>query len=123
MSRYTREHYEDVARLLHAAREKFSGTGGTGEALGAIRTLAHDFANLFAADNPPTCSKCGVLCATQQAVNYCADDAFAGRNHVWDGGFSRTDFLAACGLEPARPYSTSMFRPVGEPGTGRTTGA
>ncbi len=63
-----------------------------------VEDIARDFADLFAADNPPTCTKCGVLCATQQAANYCADDAFEGENHKWAGGFDREQFLAACGL-------------------------
>ncbi len=115
-------HYEDVAGLLRATREKFIGTGNTGEAQDAIGTLAHSFSILFAADHPDYdyCGHCG------SGVDVTATCPNLGErehhSYVHHEGFNRKQFLAACGLKPARPYSTSMFRPVGEPGTGKTTG-
>ena len=96
MSRYTKEHYEDVAGLLRATKEKFGRARV--ESKDIIGTLAYSFAILFAADNPPVydCPEC------------------AGSEDRLVGGFDREQFLTACGLEPARPYSTSMFRPKGD---------
>ncbi len=67
-TRYQKSQIEDVARIL--VRE------GSGSTFGPVRNIALDFADLFAADNPP----------------------------AWDsnklvGGFDRERFLAACGLE------------------------
>ena len=77
MSRYSKEHYEDVARIL-------SKDARTVEIV--TEDIARDFADLFAADNPPTCR-------------------WGSRHHVGPcdlgGGFNREKFLTACGLEPA----------------------
>ncbi|KKN07172.1 hypothetical protein LCGC14_1069910 [marine sediment metagenome] len=84
-TRYQESQIEDVARIL--AKE------GSGSTFGPVRNIARDFANLFAADNPPTCSHCdkrrgiGTVCPSP-----CGE-------HHFEGGFNRTDFLAACGLE------------------------
>lgn len=73
MSRNTKEHYEDVARLL---RRK--GIDGIGEREPTRHRIIYAFADLFAADNPA----CAFLDCTMHQ------------------GFDREQFLAACGLEP-----------------------
>ena len=74
MSRYSKEHYEDVARILSA---EFA-TQKPANLHGPIRNLIYDFADLFAADNPPACIE-----------GQCPSH----------GGFDREQFLAACRLE------------------------
>lgn len=78
MPRYTEEHYKDVAHILkHHCQPPYSGP--------LPPHLARDFADLFAADNPPTCQvghhdgPCGAVCLV--------------------GGFDRERFLEACGVE------------------------
>lgn len=93
MSRYSRELAEDVAGLIKSAWPE-AVPEDVNEVI--LFDLANKFADLFAADNPPTCVACGALCATQRAVYPC----HAGRDHKWIGGFDRDKFLAACGLEP-----------------------
>jgi len=95
VSRYTKQHYGDVARLLKDYALPVS--------------LINRFADLFAADNTKRCSFHG-----DHDTGYSEDCKIT--------GFDREQFLTACGLEPARPHSTPTFRPVGEPGTGKTTG-
>ncbi|KKL11851.1 hypothetical protein LCGC14_2541600, partial [marine sediment metagenome] len=63
MSRYTKGHYEDVARVLSMACKRVAYSEGLmPKALPRVREyvgfIAEDFANLFAADNPSTCSHC-----------------------------------------------------------------
>ena len=77
-SRYTKEHYEDVARIIR------SQPWGINEST----QIAEDFAALFATDNPPICRLCGANPG---------DDTSAGHDFI--DGFKRTDFLTACGLE------------------------
>ena len=94
MSRYTKEHYEDVARILSQRRAPDPGEG-----LGRIRNtaltdVANDFADLFAAD-PRYCIHCGDEASTT-AVCPLHDE------HLFEGGFDRARFLAACGLEAER---------------------
>ncbi len=76
-TRYQSEHYEDVARILqqhvHLPRHIEQ------------RQLVEDFADLFAADNPPRCSTCGASVCSQ-------------RGHVFVSGFNCEQFLADCGL-------------------------
>jgi hypothetical protein len=92
-TRYQKRHYEDVAGLLRATRRKFSGTGSTGEASGALSTLAYSFSILFTADNPPTCTYCGAKESDPHALrDECA-------SHVFMTSFDRERFLAACGLD------------------------
>ena len=106
-TRYQKSQIEDVARILKTMWECHCNSphDPNGPECAGCQTrdgMVGAFADLFAADNPPTCTKCGVLCATQQAVSLCANDAFAGENHQWSGGFDRERFLAACGLESER---------------------
>ncbi len=73
-TRYQKRHYEDVAQLLK---------DHTAFAEPAVQDVALAFADLFAADNPLTCS---------------IPDGHKGECNV-EGGFDREQFLAACGLE------------------------
>jgi len=83
MSRYTKQHYEDVARILH---KYYRGIAyGPDYSPG----IAKDFADLFATANPPICRLCGANPG---------DDTSAGHDFI--DGFNRIQFLAACGLEP-----------------------
>ncbi len=72
MSRYTKQHYEDVARLI---RESWPEAMPEDVNEVILFSLANKFADLFAADNPD-----------RPAYEY--------------KGFDRERFLAACGLEP-----------------------
>lgn len=82
-TRYQEKHYEDAARILR-------------EHKGCCKTewVADDFADLFAANNPPTCRVCGESAAG--APPPC--ERYDG-HHEWTGGFDREQFLSACGLE------------------------
>jgi hypothetical protein len=89
VSRYSKQHYEDVARIL-AEEQHFQETSGRPEGLsaaGAVINLKHTFADLFAADNPKRCSFHG-----EHDTGYSEDCKIT--------GFDREQFLAACGLEP-----------------------
>ena len=97
MSRYGKQHYEDVARIL-AEEKHFQETSGRPEgmiAAGTVINLKHTFADLFAADNPPSthCWRCG---SNRNVVTICIRP---NEEHHY-GGFNRADFLEACGLEP-----------------------
>ncbi|KKM91576.1 hypothetical protein LCGC14_1227140 [marine sediment metagenome] len=85
-TRYQKSQIEDVARILSDAVGIASDCdrvdcGCKMESL----AICKDFADLFAADNPPACQ------------------AFHGPGHDSScklaGGFNREQFLAACGLE------------------------
>lgn len=78
-TRYTQEHYEDVARLLKGPP--------------TTQGIVHDFADLFATDNPPLCPNCKVSVAGVRTD--CSTPEVA---HIL-GGFDRAQFLVACGLE------------------------
>ncbi len=84
MSSYTKEHYEDVARIFKAR------SCGKPNCVyhSSIRPLVEDFIDLFAADNPPFCN----------AIPYPYDHD---RHDCVEGGFDPKQFLAACGLEPS----------------------
>ncbi|KKL54077.1 hypothetical protein LCGC14_2269030 [marine sediment metagenome] len=73
-SRYSKRHYEDVARILRADRmeARIRPEDDT------LANVTADFADLFAADNP----RCAFLDCQMHK------------------GFDRARFLAACGLEP-----------------------
>ena len=85
MSRYSKEHYEDVARLLngviiHAEREeRFVDVL-------LVELLVEEFADLFAADSPPACRTHGIIGSERK--DDCPNDR----------GFDRERFLAACEL-------------------------
>ncbi|KKK48053.1 hypothetical protein LCGC14_3149030, partial [marine sediment metagenome] len=82
MSRYTKQHYEDVARLLKDYALPVS--------------LINRFADLFAADNPPS-SRCWNCGDSKEAAGAICTRPNEGHRF---GGFDRKQFLAACGLEP-----------------------
>lgn len=92
MSRYTREHYEDVARIL--SRERVAQEPANRH--GPIYNLIYDFTDLFAADNPQACSVCRV--PKVDAIRH--HDG----SHHFVGGFDREQFLAACGLQEEVGY-------------------
>ena len=82
MSKFTKQHYEDVATLLKKRSPAHP-------AMIMVKAVAIDFADLFAAGNLPTCIDCG---SSRGEANYnCA-------SHLFAGGFDREQFLAACGL-------------------------
>ena len=99
MLRYTKEHYKDVARLLskHDALNRPVERADS-ESHRPMKTVAHDFADLFAADSPPTCIHCGddegttAVCISANGRTY--------DEHLFEGGFDRTAFLRACGIKP-----------------------
>ncbi len=78
MSRYTKEHYEDVAHIF----AQYSR--------GLHNGVVKDFADLFAADNPKRCTFHG-----EHDTGYSEDCKVT--------GFNRERFLAACGLESTQP--------------------
>ncbi|KKM93912.1 hypothetical protein LCGC14_1203760 [marine sediment metagenome] len=80
-TRYQSKHYEGVAKLIQR-------TNGC-----SIRYTAGQFADLFAADNPPFCRTCNVA----HTIFYASEGM-----HDYDGGFNRAEFLAACGLKEGR---------------------
>jgi hypothetical protein len=95
-TRYQKQHYEDVAEIIKAelARRRERGSPSFGKALTLPTPLVDDFADLFAADNPPStrCWHCGASEGTMPPCRYPAQE------HNY-GGFDREQFLAACGLE------------------------
>ena len=103
ITRYQKKHYEDVARLLVNRRismdeqlpEYMDGFND------AIWKLVEDFADLFAADNLTVCHICGDSEGTAPPCVY------PKLEHVFEGGFNREEFLAACGLEPTCPFCGS----------------
>lgn len=104
MSLYTKQHYEDIAKLI-----RDSWPEAVPEDINEVIlfSLANKFADLFATDNPKRCDACGSSMGTSTQCPY-------NKDHLFEGGFDREQFLTACGLEPARPYSTSMFRPAND---------
>ncbi len=90
MSRYSKQHYEDVATIL---RNEFKDWSPQYQR--PIPYIAIAFANLFAADNPLRCAYCN---SSQGADAFlrCTD---GGEQHLFTEGFNRDQFLAACGLE------------------------
>ena len=93
MSRYTKEHYEDVARIL---RETVTDPPPMRTAKETAIDFALDFADLFAADNPPS-SRCWNCGDSKVALERICTRPNEGHRF---GGFNRKQFLEACGLEP-----------------------
>ena len=83
-TRYQKEHYEDVARVL-SYHITAAGMDDERERMQWLAWVAESFIDLFAADNPPACQ------------------AFHGPGHdsscKLTGGFNREQFLIACGLK------------------------
>ena len=88
MSRYTKQHYEDVARLINESWP-LAVPEDVNEVI--LFGLANKFADLFAADNPRTCV---YHYPSEHNKNIRRDDGCDMQ------GFDRELFLAACGLEP-----------------------
>ncbi len=88
MSRYSKKHYEDVARILGHHNGPYADV--------VVPHLTREFADLFAADNLPSthCWHCG------SNRNVVTDCTHVKHNY---GGFDREQFLAACGLESTQP--------------------
>lgn len=100
--RYTKQQYEDVARILVQRR-----VPTVGEGLGRIRNaaltdVANDFAALFAADNPPTCRHRDIL-----GKSIPLDSIHGEGECEQTGGFNRDQFLEACGLETKETHMPS----------------
>ena len=99
VSRYSKQHYEDVAKVLKENRawaRQMDSTHGRA----VMASTIGQFADLFAADNPPSthCWHCG------SNRNVVTDCTHVEHNY---GGFDREQFLAACGLEPMQQASSS----------------
>ncbi|KKK68657.1 hypothetical protein LCGC14_2941870 [marine sediment metagenome] len=99
-TRYQKSQIEDVARILHDAWGEARDVGGLAERYmddTTVSNLTHDFADLFAADNPPTCLHCG-----QEAIELgdtCLVGGGIGAPHAHTQGFDPEQFLVACGLK------------------------
>jgi len=93
-TRYQKSQIEDVAKLLAAEYE--AAQTWNEAAAHAIKRAALNFADLFAADNPPRCVNCGEP-ATTTGGGSCHYVPQLGE-HNFEGGFDRERFLAACGL-------------------------
>ena len=109
MSRYTKQHYEDVARTLKEQATYYSGIVNDGQAIVAGVVLGRtieDFADLFAADNPPACQVCGYTGTTGTGSPFCCQSM---QGHNFKGGFDGKQFLEACGLEPQSERSYSDY--------------
>jgi hypothetical protein len=89
-TRYQKEHYEDVARLLKKRRP--SDTLGAAAPVTAMmltwKAVCRDFADLFAADNPQRCT-------AHVACPYNYSDGRDNDCHIY--GFDRERFLEDCG--------------------------
>ncbi|KKL72423.1 hypothetical protein LCGC14_2085040 [marine sediment metagenome] len=95
MSRYTKEHYEDVAKALKENRA-WAIQMDSAHARGVMASTIGTFADLFAADAPEWCGRC-----ESWKSGYASPEGYCclGRPHAWKSKFNREQFLAACGLE------------------------
>ena len=106
-TRYQKSQIEDVARIienmwLFADAHEF------------ILSLANDFADLFAADNPPRCRVCRDALTGGQ-LERCTIRRFGvTEEHRFEGGFNRADFLEACGLEVKELTCPLCGKPSGD---------
>ena len=91
MSRYTKQHYEDVARILRGARATTAATRLSGDE--AVKLIAHDFKEHFIADNPPN-SRCWHCGDSKDVGSICTRP---NEGHHF-GGFDREQFWKACGF-------------------------
>ena len=83
-TRYQKEHYEDVARVL-SYHTTAAGMDDERERMQWLTWIAKSFIDLFAADNPPQCP------SGQHPAPYAGNCRPVGFDRKW--------FLAACGLE------------------------
>lgn len=93
MSRFTKEHYEDVALVLKENRA-WAIQMDRPHARAVMASTIGQFADLFAADNPRKCRGCGLVEDINNALH---------QGYDWGGGFNRVKFLTACGLQPSEP--------------------
>ena len=93
MQRYSKRHYEDVAKLLRSERDAGLDALGNNQGSIAIACVMMGFANLFAADSPVVC----VNCADGEGSTAICTRPNEGHNFT--GGFDRARFLLACGIE------------------------
>ena len=94
-TRYQEKHYEDVARLLSRRRTAVKYEHGSDIKFG-VEDITHDFADLFAADNPPN-DYCG-YCSIQPPFHVpCTEKEEHAIYHYQ--GFNRKQFLEACAIE------------------------
>jgi hypothetical protein len=91
-TRYTQEHYEDVARII-ASHVRPALNPSTPAPYIQPRCLVDDFADLFAADNPPVMGRC---CDPVPPNEFVAAEC---TNYIVVSGFNRDRFLSACGLD------------------------
>lgn len=95
MATYTKQQIEDVAGIVAEIRAEALDKGGMVYTVSAQFALR--FADLFAADNPPTCTGCYARLG---------DDTSTG--HTFEGGFDRKGFLEGCGLTAQPAVDQSM---------------
>jgi len=91
VSRYSKQHYEDVARILNYQRYQ-----ACEDVSDALDEVSDKFADLFVADNPKCCIHCGYVKGSTEVC-----DSANGQlrdEHTFEYGFDREQFLAACGL-------------------------
>lgn len=92
-TRYSRQHYEDVARLI---RESWPIEDDSREVEEVILfSLTNRFADLFAADNPRHCR----FCLVPEEGDGKDKPHANGAEHDFAIGFDREQFLTACGLK------------------------
>ncbi|MEE9569451.1 MAG: hypothetical protein V3W37_08700 [Candidatus Binatia bacterium] len=96
-TRYQESQIEDVAQILKSQISSALPLNWVGhiaetETNATVKRLAHRFADLFAADNPPTCIECGAHRDETDPEGQCV-------NHLFAYGFDREQFLEACGLK------------------------
>ncbi|KKL16312.1 hypothetical protein LCGC14_2496890 [marine sediment metagenome] len=89
ITRYQKEHYEDVARVL-SYHTTAAGMDDEQERMQWLTWIAKSFIDLFAADNPRRCT-------AHVACPYHHSDGRDNDCHIY--GFNRERFLEACGLE------------------------
>ena len=95
-NRYSKQHYEDIAKALKENRT-WAIQMDSSHARGVMASTIGTFADLFAADNPPTCIACGHRQSEPGPTCFPSTER---TGHKHEGGFDRERFLAACGLEP-----------------------
>ena len=96
MPRYSKEQIDDVAGLLFARVAPVMKVPAARLAVDTITAICQDFADLFAADNPPVCRWC--TAPVEPSPTNCPKSALG--QHTYLGGFDRAEFLRACGIEP-----------------------
>ena len=109
MSRYTKEHYEDVARLIKGSWP-IEAEGREAEEV-VLFNLINKFADLFAEDDPPSvyCGYCGTTEGNPSPILCPERGLDKVHSFIYHKGFNRKQFLEACGLEPQSERSYSDY--------------